>query len=159
MGMDVYGKKPKSEKGKYFRNNVWWWRPLAEYVQEVAPMPTAKCRYWHSNDGAGLNGPDSATLANRLQEEIDSGRCREYAEARERALAGLPDVDCDLCGGTGTYKPAPECGAGDAITGIKCNVCEGRGKVRPWSTNYAFSLENVESFVEFLRDCGGFEIW
>jgi hypothetical protein len=29
MGMDVYGKEPKSDKGEYFRNNVWWWRPLA----------------------------------------------------------------------------------------------------------------------------------
>ena len=28
MGMDVYGLNPD----KYFRNNVWWWRPLWDYV-------------------------------------------------------------------------------------------------------------------------------
>ncbi|QOR55575.1 MAG: hypothetical protein UMS36scaffold28_65 [Phage 59_13] len=28
MGMDVYGVKPKSKQGEYFRNNVWSWRPL-----------------------------------------------------------------------------------------------------------------------------------
>ena len=27
MGMDVYGLEPRKEKGEYFRNNVWWWRP------------------------------------------------------------------------------------------------------------------------------------
>jgi hypothetical protein len=32
MGMDVYG-----ESGNYFRNNVWWWRPLANYCQAIAP--------------------------------------------------------------------------------------------------------------------------
>jgi hypothetical protein len=157
--MDVCGTKPKSEKGKYFCSNVWLWSPLAEYVQKVAPMLTAKCQHWHSNDGAGLNGRDSVTLANRLQEEIDSGRCREYAEAREKALAAMPDVDCDLCGGTGTCKPVTELRACDVLTGIKCNRCEGKRKVRPWSTNYPFSVENVQEFVKFLHDCGGFEIW
>jgi hypothetical protein len=24
---------------------------------------------------------------------------------------------------------------------------------------YHFSVENVQGFVAFLRDCGGFEIW
>jgi hypothetical protein len=35
MGMDVYGKAPTVEEGKYFRNNLWWWRPLWTYVEEV----------------------------------------------------------------------------------------------------------------------------
>jgi hypothetical protein len=39
MGFDVYGKSARSEKGEYFRNNVWWWRPLAEYVLETVEMP------------------------------------------------------------------------------------------------------------------------
>lgn len=25
--------------------------------------------------------------------------------------------------------------------------------------NYNFTVENVQEFVAFLRDCGGFEIW
>ena len=35
MGMDVYGIAPTSERGEYFRNNVWWWRPLWDYCCEV----------------------------------------------------------------------------------------------------------------------------
>jgi hypothetical protein len=37
MGMDVCGKKPTSEEGEYFCNNVHAWRSLAEYIYEVAP--------------------------------------------------------------------------------------------------------------------------
>ena len=58
MGMDVIGKNPKNETGEYFRNNVWGWGPLATYVCQVAPEITAKCKYWQSNDGDGLNGEE-----------------------------------------------------------------------------------------------------
>ena len=51
--------------GAYFRNNVWWWRPLAEYVQLVLPIICKKCDHWHSNDGDGLDDQDSGALARR----------------------------------------------------------------------------------------------
>ena len=35
MGMDVFGKNPTSEVGKYFRRNVWHWRRLADLVCRV----------------------------------------------------------------------------------------------------------------------------
>ena len=35
MGMDVFGLAPKEEKGEYFRNNVWWWRPLWDFVAQI----------------------------------------------------------------------------------------------------------------------------
>ena len=28
MGFDIYGVAAKSERGEYFRNNIWWWRPM-----------------------------------------------------------------------------------------------------------------------------------
>ena len=28
------------QSGTYFRNNVWWWRPLAEYVIEHTKVST-----------------------------------------------------------------------------------------------------------------------
>jgi hypothetical protein len=49
----------------------------------------------------------------------------------------------------------PELGAGDMITGIKCNQCDGKGTERPWITNFPFDVENVRVFVKFLRACGG----
>ena len=34
MGFDVYGMDPQTEKGHYFRNNVWFWRPLWQLICE-----------------------------------------------------------------------------------------------------------------------------
>jgi hypothetical protein len=160
MGMDVMGKNPKNETGEYFRNNMWWWPPLAIYVCQVAPEIAAKCKYWQSNDGDGLDGEASMLLADLLQKEIDSGRTERYARLRQSQIEQAPNEPCSLCEGTGTHKPAPERGAGDPTKdGIVCNSCDGNGYVRPWVDNYSFSVENVQEFANFLRDCSGFEIW
>jgi len=78
MGMDVYGEEPTSEQGKYFRNNVWWWHPLAQYCEHVAPELAKRCASWHSNDGEGLNAEDSIELANILQAEVNANRTMQY---------------------------------------------------------------------------------
>src|SRR5206468_10803434 len=78
MGMDVYGKEPRSEKGEYFRTTEAYWHPLADYVCVVAPSISSKCRYWHSNDGDGLNDEDRRSLAIVLREVLSSGRTADY---------------------------------------------------------------------------------
>jgi len=50
MGMDVHGRRPRSETGAYFRANVWTWHPLAEYIEDVAPELASRCKRWHYND-------------------------------------------------------------------------------------------------------------
>ncbi len=171
MGMDVFGKNAASKTGEYFRNNVWWWRPLAAYACKVAPDVTAKCKYWQSNDGDGLNAQDSRKLADLLQEEIDSGRCDAHGLQYTLELEQMPDESCSLCSGTGircdgvgienkfVTKVVP-LDAGHRRAGLVgwCNGCNGKGSRRPDDTHYPFSTENVQEFVNFLRECGGFEI-
>ncbi len=111
MGMDVCGRKPRSDTGKYFRNNIWWWHPLASFCEYVAPDITAGCKYWHSNDGDGLKAAASVALANKLQEAIDGPCGKRMERAVERGIERGP-----------------------------------------------FSCENVQEFINFLRDSGGFEI-
>jgi len=159
MGMDVHGKNPTSEVGSYFRNNMWHWRALATYVCGIDRRLTDKCEHWQSNDGAGLNAKDSAALATRLQAEIDSGRTANYVRVWASQQEMMPDEPCWLCEGTGTRKPAPERGDGDLATGTICNGCDGKGYIRPYATMCPISVENVQRFTNFLRDCGGFEIW
>ncbi len=159
MGFDLIGKKPSSEQGKYFRNNVWRWHPLANYCIDVAPEITANCELWHTNDGDGLEQRDALALADHLQDEVDRGRCKIFADQYEATRQALPKVPCWLCEGTGRRKPVPERGAGDEITGLRCNGCGGSGSTEDWASNYPFSVDNVREFITFLRDCGGFEIW
>jgi hypothetical protein len=169
--MDVYGRNPTSEKGKYFRNNVWRWRPLANYIAQIAPVNiTGQCEHWHSNDGDGLGADESAKLAMFLRNELSTGRTAAYASSYQAEIDALADEKCDLCNGTGVRSDA--IGISDGMTtriitedghpriGQKgwCNKCDGRGTVRPWETCYPFSAENVVEFCDFLEQCGGFEI-
>src|SRR5215813_12328976 len=59
MGMDVYGKVPVSECGKYFRDQVRWWHPLATICKLAAPEIAGSCKNWHSNDWMASKGPQT----------------------------------------------------------------------------------------------------
>lgn len=132
MGMDVYGKNPISENGSYFRNTVTAWPPLAKYCMEVAPEITKDCKYWYSNDGDGLDADGACALAKKLQAEIDVGRTLQYMERYARAQKKMPKKPCKYCDGTGLREPVPF---------------------------FSFNVENVQGFINFLKDSGGFVIW
>lgn len=152
MGMDVYGEKPKSKVGTYFRRNVWGWRPLANYILEAAPGSIIdKCQYWHSNDGDGLPEEQAEELAEFLTGEIESGRAESYVEMRKACLESMPDSECEHCKGTGQRD--------DQYVKGKCNACQGLGKVRPFETWYDVTLEDIMEFRDFLAASGGFKIY
>lgn len=171
MGMDVVGVNPKSEKGEYFRNNVWWWHPLWTYCENTHSDLTSKVEYGHSNDGDGLDDDDSRELGLRLLMDIERGTTAEYEQEYRNYLASLPLEKCDFCDGTGirTDEVGVENGMAtqelDEATAIllgrthgTCNACRGQGQTTSWDTNYPFSIDNVREFAEFLLDCGGFQI-
>lgn len=172
MGMDVYGKEPTTEAGEYFRNSVWWWRPLAKYILETAPTDiTDTCEHWGSNDGDGLDADGSKQLAEFLREEIENGNCKEYADAHKAARLSLPRVPCEYCNSTGTRTDSVgienkmperkiEEDANHPRSGQAgwCNGCDGWGTQEDFNSNYPFSVENVAEFATFLESCGGFEI-
>ena len=155
MGMDVHGLHPRSAAGQYFRNSVWSWRPLADYCCEIGKDLIANPKGWQYNKGHSLDGNNAAKLATRLEAEISSGRTASYEMQHKRAIELTPDEDCETCGGTGRRVAPPRTGPGDQL----CNGCNGKGSRRPYSTWYSFEVDNVRKFAEFLKDCGGFEIW
>lgn len=172
MGMDVYGDNPTSEKGSYFRNNVWWWRPLWDYCLELHDDIANKVQYGHSNDGDGLDAYHASLLGDRLLNDIATGVTADYERRYNEYLASLPRHNCEYCGGTGirTDRVGVEMGMPEkelpeevAIvigrTHGYCNGCQGEGMVDDWQTNYPFTVENVRQFGEFLTDSGGFKIW
>lgn len=159
MGMDVYGLAPKSEKGEYFRNNVWWWRPLWDYCEAVYP----KCQEvsGHTNDGDGFNEYEAEILSNVLLVHINRGNTKEYELTRQAFLDALPDEPCDMCNGVGIVQVKE--GWYDYVEGEitfrdPCNGCDGKGVKRPFETHYPFSVDNVKEFAEFLKESGGFQI-
>lgn len=171
MGMDVYGKSPSSKVGRYFRRNVWGWRPLWEYVDRVHPEIAQYVEYGYSNDGDGLNELRSKMLSELLFEDYNSGKAAEYVAERNRYLSELPREECNLCNSTGIRSD--EIGVSNGMhekeldpemkiltdrTYGWCNGCGGSGSREPFETNYYLEPEDIKEFAEFLAECGGFEI-
>ena len=167
MGMDVYGKEPRSTSGEYFRESVWGWHPLWNYCQEVAPDLTGHVQHGHSNDGDGLPDVLAIELGEALAAEIAEGDTAKRVAEIEAELSAMPDEVCSVCGGSGLRANPPATGPGE----YGCNGCggkssfngsafdaAGKGTQRPWPTHYHLREESVREFAEFLRDCGGFRI-
>lgn len=151
MGFDLSGLKPVSETGKCFRNNVWWWCPLATFVLRVCDVPEEEAKDWDTNDGQRVTQETAVHIADRLQELVESGEVKKYEEETSKWLESLPDTECDFCEGTGQRD--------DKFAQGQCNACKGKGMKRPWVTLYPFDEENVVDFIAFCRDSGGFVIW
>ncbi len=172
MGMDVYGKKPSSKRGKYFYMTMSGWHPLATLVTTLCPTETAACKYWHTNDGDGLDAVGARALADALQEKINKGEVRAYIKLREAELKAMPNEPCCLCAGTGIRRDIEDeintkIPSNATWNGIEhpragqlgwCNGCDGLGFRRPYETHYKIEEDSVRKFVTFLRDSGGFEI-
>lgn len=156
MGMDVYGQAPTSDAGKYFRNNVWWWRPLADLCQALAPQVCSACEHWQSNDGDGLDADGAAALAAVLEARLADGTVARLLAERNERLANLADVTCCLCDGKGVRSDA--LAVSNGWDKKPCNACSGKGTERPPETHYVQDEDNVREFAAFLSACGGFEI-
>ena len=171
MGMDVIGKKPSAPRGEHFRNNVWWWHPLWEYCNTVAPEICGDV-LGHSNDGDGLPADGARKLAEVLRRELESGNTAEYSRTRQTEIDALPLEPCSYCESTGvrTDKVGVEMGMpGRELTDEQaerlgrthgwCNGCDGEGARRSWAASYYFDESNVKEFAEFLEHSGGFRIY
>jgi hypothetical protein len=131
MGMDVIGRSPSAEVGEYFYNNMWWWRPLWDYCQEVARDLIPEGNLGHFNDGWGLDEHEATKLAERLLAELASGRTAQYEK-------------------THVSYWREESTEGRLIRALGQDPSEYR---------YCFCTENVREFAGFLKHSGGFSIW
>jgi len=147
MGFDLIGKKDD----KYFRNNVWYWHPLWDYVCDVCNIDGETRTHGHFNDGIKISAEQALSIAQRLEEELASGRAQAACNFFDETMQSLPDEACEYCNGTGTRN--------DMYVKGTCNACKGKGTVRPFETWYHLTVENIESFTEFCKESGGFEIW
>ena len=76
MGVDLSG-----SNGNYFRNNVWWWYPLWNYVCDVGvSFITDEDRTGGSyNDGYFVPPSKARQIAEILGQKIESGECAVHA--------------------------------------------------------------------------------
>jgi hypothetical protein len=87
--------------GTYFRNNVWWWRPLWDYCHYVAPelIDDELWNEGHHNSGAGLNDKRAKELGILLIKSFENGKFEEFKalniERNDTGEEGIPDYPFD----------------------------------------------------------------
>ena len=77
--------------GVYFRNNVWWWRPMWDYCCSIADFTEKDNNEGHHNGGHFISKAKCTKLAKVLRKDIDQGMCNEYENALNKKNALNPD--------------------------------------------------------------------
>ena len=142
-----------SNPGDYFRANVWYWRPLWEYVCDVCDdiLTEEDMESGAFNDGHIIDNEKALNIANRLKTLDKNGKILKHQTEREDYLKGLDKEICTICNGSGQRN--------DENLQIKeCGGCKGEGQRQPWSTYYPFNSDFVIEFAEFCEESGGFTI-
>ena len=140
MGFDICGVKPTSKEGEYFRNNVWYWRPLCHIIEETCHqlLTEKQLNGLGFNDGVLYRKKKAIQIAERLEELLkDKDRVNNMVEKFQRAI----DVSVDV----NTKPQYNEYGK---------NINPAKQEFQ-----YPFDVENVEKFIEFAKNSGGFRIY
>jgi len=151
--------------GVYFRNNCWWWRPLANFIIAHCDWLTQEQQArLHDNSGFEFSQHEATTIADTLQKKVDDGtaNAREEVNRREMKVAeewnkGLQKQQ-DALGEeakkeTGNKNIVPR----DYPAHIYKKWDDLQGQT-DYKAHYPFKEANVKEFICFLRECGGFQV-
>tara|TARA_R100000234_G_scaffold4267_1_gene3341 strand:- start:255 stop:848 length:594 start_codon:yes stop_codon:yes gene_type:complete len=151
--------------GHYFRNNVWWWRPLANYVLQLMGNEFTEDEQasWHHNDGFEVSEEKAQKIADRLEQELKTKRVKTvesfYQEKMKRASAKNKVLEKKR---NELEKIVWE-KTGEKLAPVKYpepfkQQWEDIQNQYDWNASYPFSEENVIDFMRFCRESGGFQI-
>tara|TARA_R100000278_G_scaffold35257_1_gene31772 strand:+ start:71 stop:673 length:603 start_codon:yes stop_codon:yes gene_type:complete len=155
----------KEVVGEYFRANVWWWRPIADYVINFTGCVDEEDEgYWHENGGHEVDEETAQQIHNQLQVLIESGHTKEfqdkYEKERLKAERHNDKVEKEL----DKFCKSVEKKLGKTNLAPKDFPKEDHEKweqiynKRIWSASYPFSVDVIKEFAEFCRFSGGFRI-
>lgn len=88
MSFDLYGVKPMNEKGEYFRNNVWYWRPLWIFVCETCQdiLTIDQKLGGHTNNGVVVTQDQARRIAVRLSQFEERGKIAEFERMYKKEM-------------------------------------------------------------------------
>jgi len=161
MGVDISGRKPKTEEGDYFCSNWWGWRPI--HAISEAAMINSKLdydtSYWGSNDGKGLRTQKQCDKLADAIELLISNNYNEYLAEDDDRIYIVMGSWCEA--GTGKFIGSErehilnqQYEYGDILYAPV--VAEDGTLVE---SSYSTSLGRIKQWITFLRSCGGFKIW
>jgi hypothetical protein len=146
--------------GHYFRNNVWWWRPLAYLIEDKCKdfLTEAQRKSLHYNDGKKYPDKIALKIADRLQEVLDSGELLKLKEEHDSEMQKAKEHN-DII--ESKMKAIVDAHNGVAPKDLpKEDFTNWRElqKQKNWADSYPFDIDNVKEFILFARCSGGFSI-
>ena len=92
---ELYHDWQEENCGTYFRNNVWWWRPLWQFITAVCDniLTEKDIERGSYNDGHKISKTKATKIANKLFRLIKNGDVKTYESERDRYQKGLSDDD------------------------------------------------------------------
>jgi len=158
-------KYEEANVGIYFRNNVWWWRPLADLVVKLCKLLDEKQKeHLHDNSGYEYDEATAKYIADTLEAFVKSPMAKRTEKEHKKAMkkaevhnkkvqVKLDALRKDAIAQTGNKNIAPR----DYPKDLN-DKWESIYALRDHIESYPFSLKNVKEFIAFLRECGGFRV-
>lgn len=152
--------------GYYFRNNVWWWRPLAELIYDKCGdlLSDEQKEGLHHNNGTEFDDDTALAIARRLSDLIKNGYVAELEESikanakiasehNKKIEQKLQDLKKEV----ESIRPNENLAPIDYPFPYNNHWKEINAQ-KSWDDSYPFAKENVEEFINFARHSGGFQI-
>ena len=152
--------------GYYFRNNVWWWRPLAELIHDKCGdlLTEEQKEGLHNNSGTEFDDDTALAIARRLSNLIKDGYVSELEESikanakiaskhNKKIEQKLQDLKKEV----EKIRPGENLVPRDYPFPYNKHFEEIYAQ-KSWDDSYPFAKENVEEFINFARHSGGFQI-
>ena len=151
--------------GVYFRNNVWWWRPLANLIIEKNDWLTEEQQQrLHDNSGFEFSEYEALEIAKVLRSTLRSGEAKEVQKKNKQERRTASEWNKGLEKQEATLRKKAEKISGnkniapcDYPADLKKKWDELTAQ-RDCKESYPFEIENVKRFIRFLRECGGFKV-
>ena len=151
--------------GVYFRNNCWWWRPLAFFISEKCDwLTTEQKEHLQDNSGFEFSEDEALTIANALHQEVTNGRALEREEVNKREMAVAEEWNKGINKQQDALREIAKKETGnknivpyDYPADLK-NKWDDLQASEDRRASYPFKEKNVERFIKFLRECGGFQV-
>jgi hypothetical protein len=154
-----------NQSGTYFRNNVWWWRPLAEYVLNYTKViPEHEQESWQYNDCTEVSKQNAEMIAQQLDHLIKIGHTKQFEKDYEKTRKKIEKHNEKVEKELETFSQSVKKKMKNDNLAPKDFPEEDHKKweeiynKRNSSGSYPFSEENVKEFSEFCKNSGGFTI-
>jgi hypothetical protein len=169
MGVDIYGRAPRSEAGRYFGINWGGWRPIAEHCIEIAPDLCKRMKpptSWISDlDGSSTPMAELTVSPDVVKDPLTLWFTNDYYGLDDADAQKLVDaIEASLSSDAVKYQDAllAQQDQRERAKGKGLKLSDGRLLMDAapdlLPSGKTWFIEWLQMFAGFLRDSGGFEI-